>query len=267
MHPYYDDGQIQIFNARCEDVLPTLATASIDAVICDPPYGTTACAWDTPIPFDFMWRELKRVTRRNAAIVLFGSQPFTSALVMSNPAMFKYEWIWRKNNKTGNLLVDRQPMRGHENILFFADGQTIYNAQKIRRTPEQYKAAVRVNPTTYGIMGAVYDGREYTRSRIRPPAEEYWFRHPDTVLEVASDSKRNGANHPTQKPLALLEYLILTYTNPGDTILDFTAGSGTTGAAAKKLGRKCIQIEQELEYCEIAAMRLQQEVFDLEMVT
>jgi site-specific DNA-methyltransferase (adenine-specific) len=247
IEPYYSEAGITIYHADCRSILPSLAAASVDAVICDPPYGTTACAWDTPIPFDFMWRELKRLTKRNAAIVLFGSQPFTSALVMSNPGMFRYSWVWDKRLAGNPFIAKYQPLKVHEDICVFSRNSHVYNPQMKTGVMKQKG----------GGYSRLFDVKcSVTRN------DQYF---PTSIVE-ASNGDRNGTPvlHPTQKPLALLEYLILTYTNPGDTILDFTAGSGTTGAAAKKLGRKCIQIEQELEYCEIAARRLAQEVMQFE---
>lgn len=255
--PYYQDDYCMLYHATCEQALPTLAAGSVDAVICDPPYGTTACAWDTPIDFAFMWRELKRVTKRNAAIVLFGSQPFTSALVMSNPGMFRYEWIWHKNTGGNFGVLKTQPNRTHESILVFAKETAIYNPQKQRSISSE---AIR-NAQQGRVIQRIGSKSNHVDLNMRNGSwNEYVL--PTTVQYFPSVARATGSLHPTQKPLALLEYLILTYTNPGDTVLDFTAGSGTTGAAAKKLGRKCIQIEQELEYAEIAARRLSQEVMD-----
>lgn len=257
MKPYYQDEAVTLYHARCEDVLPHL-DMSFDAVICDPPYGTTACAWDTPIDFAFMWRELKRLTRRNAAIVLFGSQPFTSALVMSNPEWFKYAMVWKKSRPFDIFNSKNKPVRIHEDILVFSDG-TVANKSPRRMT--------------YNPQGLIKVDRVWSRPRAYNSAHGYdrpsdkldrileFTNYPQTVLEFANPN--NNIQHPTQKPLDLLEYLVLTYTNPGDTVLDFAAGSGTTAVAAKKLGRKCVAVEMELEYCEAAAARLYQGVFDL----
>lgn len=255
MQPFYQDESVTLYHARCEDVLPMLVTESIDAVITDPPYGTTACAWDTPIAFDFMWSELKRVTKRNAAIVLFGSQPFTSALVMSNPGMFRYEWIWNTVCITGFLDVHRRPMKKHQNILVFSERQSTYNpirSGKATRSFGKMSEGVNKRHAYAGEFGSDYQqGVGYPQSIIE-------FQRPTNVTD------KDYGLHPTQKPLALLEYLILTYTNPGDVVLDFTAGSGTTAVAAKKLGRTCIAIEQELEYCQTAVTRLYQSVMQFE---
>lgn len=246
---YYQDDAVTLYHAKCEQVLPTLADASIDAVICDPPYGTTACAWDTPIDFAFMWRELKRLTKRNSPIVLFGSQPFTSALVMSNPGWFRYSWVWDKHSVSSPALAKQQPLRCHEDICVFADGSTPYYPQV---TGQTVKSFGKKSPTVSLITGSL--GANFQRD----------IGYPKTILSFARPNNLTGGGlHPTQKPLALLEYLILTYTNPGDTILDFASGSGTCAVAAKKLGRKCIAVESELEYCEVTVPRLYQGVFDL----
>lgn len=245
-----------LHHGDCLDILPTLPPSSVDAVIADPPYGTTACKWDSVIPFDAMWRELKRIVKSRGAIVLFGSQPFTSALVMSNPKWFRYEWVWQKNKPTGSLNVIRQPMRSHENILVFSSNSSIYNPQKIRRTPEEYRACMRTNTTVYGQQNGIYGEHPRSAIRVRPPVEEQWFKHPHTVLVFSRDEKRDGSNHPTQKPLALMEYLVKTYTNEGDTVLDFTFGSGTTGEACINTGRDFIGIERDKGYYDIASKRL-----------
>lgn len=251
MRPYYQDDWVTLYHAPCETVLPTLPDASIDAVITDPPYGTTACAWDTPIAFDFMWRELKRLTKPAAAIVLFGSQPFTSALVMSNPQMFKYSWVWEKNVPSGFLNAKKQPMRWYEDIPVFYRGQPTYNPQL--RSGSGYRVMVKSTKSqNYGQQRDVLSTNDGTRY------------YPRDILQFDNENG-GGKLHPTQKPQALLEYLILTYTNSGDTVLDFTSGSGTTPAAAKKLGRRCIAVERKLEYVEVTVDRLRQEVMNFEV--
>jgi site-specific DNA-methyltransferase (adenine-specific) len=260
MQPYYSQSGITIYHGDCLEIMPTL-TEQVDAVIADPPYGTTACSWDTVIPFVPMWTQIKRLVKPRAAVVLFGSQPFTSALVMSNPKWFKYQWVWRKSRPTSFVHAKNMPMRitediavfsqsgmGHESLL--GDSRMSYNPQglvKVDRILRQ-SAATRA-PGTNGIRPSHKDiiHQEFTN-------------YPINLLEYDSVSM---AEHPTQKPLDLLRYLILTYTNPGDTVLDFTMGSGTTLVAAKQLGRQAIGIELDERYCEIAANRLQQEVMAL----
>ena len=211
---------------------------SIDLVLTDPPYGTTACKWDTVIPFEPMWSQLKRVIKPNGAIVLFGSQPFTSALVMSNVKMFKYEWVWIKNKPVGHLNAKKRPMVGHESVLVFSDGPCPYNPQGLE---ESGKLVSRTNNGAY---------RDCSKTTI---ATHTGYPRSDS-LKFPHD---HSTGHPTQKPVALCEYLIRTYTNEGETVLDFTMGSGTTGVACKKLNRNFIGIELDETYYNIAKQRIE----------
>jgi len=237
---------ISLMQGDCLEVMKDIPDGSVDMVLTDPPYGTTACKWDSVIPFDLMWGQLKRVTKRNGAIVMTASQPFTSALIMSNVKMFKYCWMWEKNLKTGNLNARRMPMGGHEDIVVFCKGLATYNPQKRVRTTEQ-KAGNKKNSKTsvYGKQKEDYVDRQ---SELISP---------DTVIKgIKCVHNSSGKLHPTQKPVALMEYLIKTYTNEGETVLDFTMGSGTTGVAAKKLNRKFIGIELDEMYFNIAKDRI-----------
>ena len=237
---------ISLMQGDCLEVMKDIPDGSVDMVLTDPPYGTTACKWDSVIPFDLMWGQLKRVTKRNGAIVMTASQPFTSALIMSNVKMFKYCWMWEKNLKTGNLNARRMPMGGHEDIVVFCKGLATYNPQKRVRTTEQ-KAGNKKNSKTsvYGKQKEDYVDRQ---SELISP---------DTVIKgIKCVHNSSGKLHPTQKPVALMEYLIKTYTNEGEAVLDFTMGSGTTGVAAKKLNRKFIGIELDEMYFNIAKDRI-----------
>ena len=246
MQPYYDDKGITIFCGDCLKVMPGLEAQSFDAIITDPPYGTTACAWDTVIPFAPMWGELRRLIRPRGAIALFGSQPFTSALVMSNPGWFRYEWVWDKRLPTGFLDAERKPLKRHENIIVFSDGRAEY--RPIMRTGQlRHKGSAR--------RSDIYGRYERTAGKYD---DQYY---PTSILDFSGADRTD--RHPTQKPLALMEYLILTYTDSGACVLDFTMGSGTTLRAAKNLGRRAVGIELEEKYCSIAARRLQQEVMEL----
>ena len=235
-------------NADCFDVFPFIADKSVDAIIADLPYGTTACKWDTVIPFEPLWAQYKRIIKDNGAIVLFGSQPFTSALVMSNPKWFKYELIWDKLKPTGMLNASHQPLRRHENILVFGVGKTIYNPQKIqnpkgieKRSLYKYQRENEGGETVGEIkQGGV--SNKYEADKLLP-------------ISIQKFSKDNKPQHPTQKPVALLEYLVKTYTNEGDTVLDNTMGSGTTNLACIKLNRKSIGIEKEKQYYDVAVRR------------
>ena len=212
----------ELYLGDCLEVMKDIPDGSVDMVLTDPPYGTTACKWDSVIPFDLMWGQLKRVTKRNGAIVMTASQPFTSALIMSNVKMFKYCWMWEKNLKTGNLNARRMPMGGHEDIVVFCKGLATYNPQKRVRTTEQ-KAGNKKNSKTsvYGKQKEDYVDRQSD------------LISPDTVIKgIKCVHNSSGKLHPTQKPVALMEYLIKTYTNEGEAVLDFTMGSGTTGVAA-----------------------------------
>jgi site-specific DNA-methyltransferase (adenine-specific) len=239
-----------LFLGDCLIEMDKIADKSIDAIICDLPYGTTACKWDTVIPFEPLWEQYKRIIKDNGAIVLFGSQPFTSALVMSNPKWFKYEWIWNKKRPTGFALVKKQPMKEHENILLFCKNQPTYN----RQLKEKDIKNQRPNRVKNSIK------KEYSTSEnwgIKPKFSidfDDTKKNPTTILEYANSN--HGKLHPTQKPVALLEYLIKTYTNEGDIVLDNTMGSGTTGVACKNTNRSFIGIEKDENYFKIAEQRI-----------
>ncbi len=222
---------------------------SIDLVLTDPPYGTTACKWDTIIPFESMWEQLKRVTKKNGAIVLFGSQPFTSALVMSNPKMFKYEWVWEKERPSNIFLMRKQVGKVHENIVVFYDGQPIYNPQSMpngkKRTRETMQKYVGNTLKHQGDKSITSYRSDWDGTVSLPRSVQYFVR----------DVNKDG--HPTQKPVALMEYLVKTYTNEEETVLDFTMGSGTTGVACKNLNRNFIGIELDETYYNIAKERIE----------
>lgn len=254
MKPYYENKEagITIYCGDCLDVMQGIPDGSIDAIITDPPYGTTACKWDSVIPFEPMWEQLKRVIKPNGAIVLFGSQPFTSALVMSNPKMFKYEWIWIKAKASNFLMGKKQPMRYTENILVFYKKQPTYNPIKIRQDEKNKRNNKKCGYLKYEAIGINENSNKYAE-RLKAGLKD--FIYPRNYLFFAQNTKVKSF-HPTQKPVALMEYLIKTYTNEGETVLDFTMGSGTTLVAAKKLGRKAVGIEISEEYCKIAIERL-----------
>ena len=226
----------------CLEEMPKIADKSVDMILCDLPYGTTACKWDKVIPFEPLWTQYKRIIKDNGVIVLTASQPFTSALVMSNPKMFKYEWIWDKITGRGHLVAKYRPMAQHENILVFGNGKVKYNPQMVLMDKPQKGKSMEASRTS--IMG----GRTTKESEIIIRTHKY----PKTIITQGVDGKYL---HPTQKPVALFEYLIKTYTNEGDLVLDNVAGSGTTGVACKNLNRNCILIEQDEKYCQIASER------------
>jgi DNA modification methylase len=238
---------IDLILGDCLEVMKTIEDNSIDAIICDLPYGTTNCKWDTVIPLDKLWFEYERIIKDNGAIVLNASQPFTSALVMSNPKIFKYEWIWQKSHATGHLNSKKQPLRQHESVCVFYKKQCTYNPQMIDKTylDKRTKSGADVDADVYNKFNKV--------ERQIPVTKGY----PKTIQYFATPFKGGeGGKHPTQKPLSLVEYLIRTYTNKGDTILDNTMGSGTTMVACKKLGRNGIGIEKEEKYFKIAQERV-----------
>ena len=215
-------------------------------VLCDPPYGTTACKWDSIIDLPLMWEQLKRVIKPNGAIVMTASQPFTSVLVSSNLKMFKYDWVWQKPKGTGHLNAKKQPMRDKEDIVVFYAKQCTYNPQKTKGDPYKDKAGKDHASST--SMTDSYGA--YTNKR----EDNNGFRYPKQVQQFPVVER--GTLHPTQKPAALMEYLIKTYTNEGETVLDFACGSGTTGIACKNLGREFIGIELDETYFNIAKHRI-----------
>lgn len=234
----------QLYPGDCLEIMPTLPPQSIDAIICDPPFGTTSCNWDSVIPFAPMWECIKHVIKPRGAVVLFGSQPFTSALVMSNPKWFRYEIIWEKTIATNFMMQEKQPAKKHENILVFYDQAPTYNPQM-----ERGKAYVD-NRTSANKKIGFAD----TQCSQRQPIVNTGMRYPSTVRKFSNGN--NDTVHPTQKPVDLLAYLVQTYTNPGETVLDFTVGSGSTGVACAETGRDFIGIELDETYFKIAQDRI-----------
>jgi site-specific DNA-methyltransferase (adenine-specific) len=228
----------------CLDILKTLPDGAVDAVICDPPYGTTACKWDSVIPLDAMWAQLKRVIKTNGAIVLFGTQPFTSALIASNTRWFKYQWVWDKNRGNGHLIARFRPLQQTEDIAVFCEGATTYNPIMVKRDkPRKFGKSPSQSELT--------SKQGFSDSYTRP---DYEYRFPTNLLRF-SWANRDG-EHPTKKPVELMNYLVRTYTNEGDTVLDFTMGSGTTGVACVQTGRNFIGCEIDPGYFAIAEKRI-----------
>lgn len=227
----------ELYLGDCLEIMKQIPDGSVDMVLCDLPYGTTQNKWDTIIPFEPLWLNYARVLKPNSAVVLTASQPFTSALVMSRPEWFKYEWIWRKNNATGHLNAKRMPMKNHENVLMFSNGKAPYFPQGT--IPFNKKVRRGHNGGNFGESGRE-NFQEVTN-------------YPRSVVGVSTDSEKD---HPTQKPVALMEYLIKTYTNEGDTVLDNTMGSGTTGVACVNTDRNFIGIEMDEKYFGVAKQRI-----------
>ena len=230
---------ITLMQGDCLDLMKEIPESSVDLVLTDPPYGTTKNKWDSVIPLEEMWDGLKILSDDRTPIVMTASQPFTSALIMSNLKLFKYDWTWKKSAATGHLNAKRRPMRNHEDVLVFYSKPPLYKPQGL--TPFGKKVSRGNNGGCYGSSGKE-NFQEFTG-------------YPRTVLEIQSEGK---TVHPTQKPLALMEYLIKTYTNEGDTVLDFTMGSGTTGVACVNTGRKFIGIELDETYFKIARERIEE---------
>tara|TARA_R110002074_G_scaffold116793_1_gene248291 strand:+ start:93 stop:815 length:723 start_codon:yes stop_codon:yes gene_type:complete len=237
---------MKLIQGDCLEEMKSIEGGSIDMVLCDPPYGTTACKWDSIIDLPLMWEQLKRVIKPNGAIVMTASQPFTSVLVSSNLKMFKYDWVWQKPKGTGHLNAKKQPMRDKEDIVVFYAKQCTYNPQKTKGDPYKDKAGKDHASST--SMTDSYGA--YTNKR----EDNNGFRYPKQVQQFPVVER--GTLHPTQKPAALMEYLIKTYTNEGETVLDFACGSGTTGIACKNLGREFIGIELDETYFNIAKHRI-----------
>lgn len=234
-------GNATLYLGDCREILPTLP--KVDAVITDPPYGTTQCGWDAVIPFADMWAALEHVTAPGVPVVLFGSEPFSSFLRASNIRRFRYDWIWDKPKGTGFLNAKRQPLRCHELISVFSDGPARYFPQKTRG--HQRKTTFRAKHLQTDVYGEMAGDYHYDSTE----------RYPRSVLTFSSDTQ-NSSLHPTQKPVALMQYLILTYTQPGEAVLDFTMGSGTTGVACAIEQREFIGIEREPKYFDIACRRI-----------
>lgn len=229
---------VQLLLGDCLQRMKEIPDGSVDMVLCDLPYGTTKCKWDVVIPFDALWAQYKRVTRPNAAIVLTASQPFTSLLILSNLADFRYCWVWNKAKAANFPLVKRQPLKVHEDIAVFGG---VYNPIMTEGTFRK-KGGYSVEREAAVSAGA--------------PAKHNNLYYPKSILDFSVAGNQDSGLHPTQKPVALLEYLIRTYTDEGQTVLDNTMGSGSTGVAAVNTGRNFIGIERDEAYFKIAESRI-----------
>ena len=240
-----------LFHDDCFNIFPNIENESIDMILCDLPYGTTACKWDTIIPFDKLWEQYERIIKPNGAIVLFGSEPFSSALIMSNPKLFKYCWYWIKDKPSNFLMGKKQPLRYVEQVLIFSKGIPLYNPQMQLRE-EKNK---RKNKLTSSLLKneniGINEKTDKYQDRLKNGTND--FIYPRNYQKF---NNRTDGLHPTQKPVALMEYLIKTYTNENDIVLDNCMGSGTTGLACQMLNRQFIGIEKEKAYYDIAVKRL-----------
>lgn len=236
-----------LLQGDCLEVMKDIPKGSIDMILCDLPYGTTHCKWDCAIPLDKLWEQYKRVIKYNGAIVLFSTQPFTSELIVSNRSMYRYEWIWHKTQPTGFLNAKKMPLRAHENIEVFYKGPPVYNPQfthghRRKTAVNRYERVADGN----GIYGRECRNTEYDSTD----------RYPVDVQKFGTGDKAKRL-HVTQKPVNLLEYLICTYTRPGETVLDNCMGSGSTGVACLNTGREFIGIELDPKYYQIARERIE----------
>lgn len=227
----------------CLERMKEIPDGSVDLILTDPPYGTTACKWDSVIPFEPMWAELKRIIKPNGAIVLFGAEPFSSLLRCSNIKDFKYDWIWEKSKATGFLNSKKQPLRAHEVISVFYSKPPTYNPQMVEGV--SYNKGVRKEQTDNDVYGS------FKQVEVKSDG----FRFPRSV-QYFKTAELEGGFHKTQKPVALLEYLIKTYTNENEVVLDFTAGSFSTGVACVNTNRKFLGIEMDEKYFEIGVNRI-----------
>ena len=237
---------IKLIQGDCLEKMKDIESGSVDLILTDPPYGTTACKWDSIIDLDLMWEQLKRIIKPVGAVLLFGQNPFSSALIMSNPKIYRYDWIWEKTEAKGHLNAKKMPMRAHENISVFYNKLPTFNPQKtIGHKLKEAKNVDRAEKQSklYGEQKSI---TSYSSTE----------RYPRSVQLFSSDKQKENY-HPTQKPVDLLKYLIKTYTNENETVLDFTMGSVTTGVAACNLNRKFIGIEKDSDYFEIAKKRIE----------
>lgn len=244
---------VELHNGDCLDVLKELPDNSVDAIICDPPYGFTDCKWDSIIPFDDLWKEYRRIIKPKGNCVLFGNQPFTTAMINSNRAEYSHMWYWQKNAPTGHLNAKKQPLRVIEDVVVFIldrkpGANSVYNPQGLSDCK-----IVQVEKDDAAVYGCV-SPKTYTQTKTGYPKNLLKFAKPSTSERV----------HPTQKPVELLEYLVKTYTNEGDVVLDNCMGSGSTGVACINTGRRFIGIELDKKYFEIAKQRIDYAVFSLQ---
>ncbi len=236
---------MQLIHGDCLEKMKDIPDQSIDMVLTDPPYGTTACKWDSVIPFEPMWKELKRVIKPKGAILLFGNEPFTSVMVCSNLADFKYRWDWDKKIPSGMSYARFRPMQQSEDICVFSNGGGIVN---------YYPQMILRDMPIKG--GGMVESESASSVGYKALKKTYEYKNPTTLIQF--DKIRKGSIHPTQKPVALLEYLIKTYTLEGETVLDFTMGSGSTGVACINTKRNFIGIEKDDKYFEIAKKRIEE---------
>ena len=253
----------KLYNGDCLEIMDKLIGmgVKVDAVICDPPYGTTTCKWDSIIPLEEMWKRLNKLIKPNGVVVLFGDEPFTSTLVCSNIKNFKYKWTWNKVVPSGHLNAKKMPLKQTEDICVFYKKAPIYNPQIVYRNEEEIELIKSKGNKKYKISDEVNENTTYGKMNILNVKEresEIGKKYPTNLIEFNKRRKEcNTRNrvHPTQKPVDLLEYLVKSYTNEGELVLDFTMGSGSTGVACLNTNRKFIGIELDSNYFDIAIKR------------
>ena len=250
-----------LVHADCFDVFPYIADKSVNLILCDLPYGTTACKWDSILPFDKLWKEYERIITDNGAIVLTASQPFTSALIMSNPKLFKYEWIWQKSKGCNFTHAKNMPIKFHESIVVFS------------KAPIGHEIQLGERRMTYNPQGLVKVDKKWSRPKKYDTEHKLkreshkldrvieFENYPISILKYGNSDNRERGLHPTQKPVELMEYLIKTYSNEDDVVMDNCMGSNTTGLACKELNRQYIGIEKEKAYYDISVKRVTECLF------
>jgi len=246
---------MKLMHGDCIEKMKEIPDGSVDMVLADPPYGTTACKWDSIIPLGPMWEQLKRVVKPNGAIVMTASQPFTTTLIASNMKMFRYSWVWEKSRATGHVHSKNKPMKKHEDVCVFSEGVTAHKSQSKNRMPYNPQGLISISPVirkSGGDSDTVMSYRPSHRDTTRNVTG-----YPVSVLSFKSEG---NSVHPTQKPVALMEYLIKTYTNEGETVLDFVSGSFTTGVACVNINRKFIGIEMDKGYFDIGVNRIKERI-------
>ena len=254
----------KIYNEDCLEGMKNIEDKSIDMILCDLPYGTTKCKWDTTIPFDKLWEQYKRIIKDKGAIVLFGSEPFSSSLRVSNIKEYKYDWKWNKVTGTGHLCARFQPMQQIEDIMVFANGKTIYNPQLIELTKEEYKKKIGkiTKRKSYDSTSELTSHKKELSIEDRD-LEKYKYKQPSNLLTYSKYMKEcNNVKrlHPTQKPVELLEYLIKTYSNENEIVLDNCIGSGSTAIACINTNRNYIGFEMDSTYFDLANKRIEEHI-------
>lgn len=255
-------SEVKLYQGDCLEVMKNISDKSVDLILTDPPYGTTACKWDSVIPFEPMWEQLNRIIKSNGAIVLFGSEPFSSALRMSNIKNYKYDWYWKKSKPNGFQHANNKPMKAVETISVFSlapmGHKSLLGEKRMEYNPQGIVSVGMKKVKNCSHSGNTMGGENHKSSRPNQVGKEYeaFTNYPNDVLEYQNVIGKNCI-HPTQKPVVLLEYLIKTYTLEGETVLDFTMGSGSTGVACLNTNRNFIGIELNPTYFQIAKDRIE----------